>query len=213
LLPAPGGSPAALFLPTPPGAGPGTRVLRFPPQCRQAYTFAGRLSNATLAAKGEYMSAVLLGVFKDYEAAENVLVGLVRDGFPTDRVELTCRHSPGRAGEQPAASLHDKLAQYFGTLFCTKDEQPLGQQLVEMVEGGAVTVTIHPRGSIEVARANELLRAAGATEVASHDMDNQAFEHAAARKDVAWIRNFWIPAASTEYHCIYCRMFDMGSHH
>ena len=35
------------------------------------------------------MSAVILAVFNDYETAERVRVMLVRDGFPTDRVELT----------------------------------------------------------------------------------------------------------------------------
>jgi hypothetical protein len=158
------------------------------------------------------MSAVLLAVFKDYEAAEHVLVGLVRDGFPTDRVELTCRHAPGRAGIQPARSFHDKLAQYFGTLFTQDEERPHVHELADLVENGAATVTVHPRGLIEAARANEILQDGGPTEVAQHDMANHRFEHASARNEGAWIRNFWIPA-STEYHCIYCRMFESGSHH
>lgn len=158
------------------------------------------------------MSAVLLAVFKDYDAAERVLVGLVRDGFPTDRVELTCRHAPGRAGLPPATSLHEKLTQYFGTLFSAEDERTHNHQLAELVENGAATVTVHPRGLIEAERANEILNEGGATEVARHDMTNHAMEHAASRSEGAWIRNFWIPA-STEYHCIYCRMFESGSHH
>jgi hypothetical protein len=158
------------------------------------------------------MSAVLLGVFKDYEAAERVLVGLVRDGFPTDRVELTCRQAPGRAGIQPARSLHDKLAQYFGTLFTLAGERTHVHQLADLVESGAATVTVHPRGLIEAARADEILRGGEPTEVAHHDMTNHRFEHASARNEGAWIRNFWIPA-STEYHCIYCRMFESSSHH
>jgi hypothetical protein len=158
------------------------------------------------------MSAVLLAVFEDYEVAERVLVGLVRDGFPTDRVELTCRHSPGRAGLQPAASLHDKLAQYFCNLFSSDGERPYGQQLAERVESGAVTVTVHPRGSIEAKRAAQMLHESGPVEVAEHDMQNQGMEHAAASSDGAWIRNFWIPS-SNEYHCIYCRMFGEGPGH
>src|SRR5437016_5537340 len=43
------------------------------------------------------MSAVLLAVFNDYETAERVRVILVRDGFPTDRVELTASCDLGRA--------------------------------------------------------------------------------------------------------------------
>jgi len=61
------------------------------------------------------MSAVLLAVFNDYEAAERVRVLLVRDGFPTDRVELTASCEMGRAGCEPADSLHGKCVQYFRT--------------------------------------------------------------------------------------------------
>jgi len=61
------------------------------------------------------MSAVILAVFNDYEAAERVRVMLVRDGFPTDRVELTASCELGRAGCEPADSLH-ACVQYFRTL-------------------------------------------------------------------------------------------------
>jgi hypothetical protein len=158
------------------------------------------------------MSSVLLGVFEDYDVAERLLVGLVRDGFPTDRVELTCVHSPGRAGLLPATSLHDKLAQYFCNLFSSESERPYGQQLADRVENGAVTVTVHPRGLIEAQRAAQLLYESDPVEVAEHDMANQGMEHAAAASNGAWIRHFWL-ASSTEYHCIYCRMFGSASRH
>ena len=48
------------------------------------------------------MSAVLLAVFNNYEAADRVRLELVRDGFPTDRVELTAACEPGRAAYVPA---------------------------------------------------------------------------------------------------------------
>jgi hypothetical protein len=48
------------------------------------------------------MSAVLLAIFNEYNVAERVRVDLVRDGFPTDRVELTAACEPGRAGLGPA---------------------------------------------------------------------------------------------------------------
>ena len=50
------------------------------------------------------MSAVILAVFNDFETAERVRVSLVRDGFPTDRVELTAPCELGRAACEPAAS-------------------------------------------------------------------------------------------------------------
>src|SRR2546430_6640227 len=39
-----------------------------------------------------------------------------RDGFPTDRVELTASCELGRASFEPADSLHGKCVQYFRTL-------------------------------------------------------------------------------------------------
>ena len=112
----------------------------------------------------------------------------------------------------PVTPTYHKLVQYFGTLFCSEGERPLGRQLANKVEDGAVTVTVHPRGAIEAVRANELLQEGGPVEFARHDMTNQTFEHAASRTEGAWIRNFWIPA-STEYHCIHCRMFPARPHH
>jgi len=158
------------------------------------------------------MSAVLLAVFNDYEAAERVRTDLVRDGFPTDRVDLTACCEPGRAGVQPADSLHGKFSQYFRTLFCTTTEElRFAEQLVERVEQGAATVTIHPRGSVETARAMEILEIAHPVEIAQHDLSNQKGEHAAARSDSAWMSHFWIQTKG-EYHCIYCRMFPGSTH-
>ena len=63
------------------------------------------------------MSAVLLAVFDRFSDAEKVRTELVRDGFPTDRVELTAQHEKGRAGVQPAESAHGQFLQYYRTLF------------------------------------------------------------------------------------------------
>jgi hypothetical protein len=157
------------------------------------------------------MSAVLLAVFNDYEAAEHVRTDLVRDGFPTDRVELTACCDPGRAALTPATSVHDKLSQYFRTLFNRGDEQPYAEQLVERVEGGAATVTVHPRGPVEAARAREIFHIGGPAEIAEHDLKNQSMEHAAARYEGAWIRHLWLENKS-EFHCIYCRLMGSRAH-
>jgi hypothetical protein len=44
------------------------------------------------------MTAVLLAVYNDHEAARRVRVMLIRDGFPTDRGDLTASDDLGRAG-------------------------------------------------------------------------------------------------------------------
>ena len=79
------------------------------------------------------MSAVLLAVFDRFGDAQRVRTRLVRDGFPTDRVELTAREESGRAGLQPATSVRGQFEQYFGTLLARQGERDLAQRLAERV--------------------------------------------------------------------------------
>jgi hypothetical protein len=156
------------------------------------------------------MSAVILAVFNDYQTAERVRVTLVKDGFPTDRVELTATQDLGRVALQPAASPHDKCLQYFGTLLCGQDERHYPEMLTQRVEGGAATVTVHPRGMLETERATEILQHARPAEVLAHDLANTGWERAASKTDGYWIRHVWLEP-SPETDCLYCRLFPVGS--
>ena len=153
------------------------------------------------------MSAVLLAVFNDYDAANRVRVDLVRDGFPTDRVELTACCEPGRAGCQPATALHDKFVQYFRTLFCNEDERQCADLLADRVDQGGATITVHPRGTLETTRATEILEKAAAVDILKHDLTKQKWEHAAASHEGPWIQHLWIENPH-KAHCIYCRIFE-----
>ena len=153
------------------------------------------------------MSAVLLAVFNDYDAADRVRIDLFRDGFPTDRVELTACCEPGRAGCEPATSLHDKFIQYFRSLFSQEDERRCAELLADRVDRGAATITVHPRGAIETQRATKMLESGAALEILRHDLLNQKWEHAAASHEGTWIRNVWIENPH-KAHCIYCRIFE-----
>ena len=157
------------------------------------------------------MSAVILAVFNEYSAADRVRTRLVRDGFPTDRVELTATCEPGRAALQPAGSDHDRLVAYFRTLLSEEDERPFVEGLAERVRDGAATITVHPRGAIETERAAEILEGEGAVEVVGHDLQNQSFEHAASRGDGYWVRHFMLDNPSGA-DCIYCRLFPGHKH-
>ena len=44
----------------------------------------------------------------------------------------------------------------------------------------------------------------------AHDLENQAFEHAASRGDGYWVRHFMLDNP-TGADCIYCRLFP-GQH-
>ena len=157
------------------------------------------------------MSAVLLAVFNEYGVADRVRTRLVGDGFPTDRVELTASCEPGRAGLHPATSARAKFLQYFRTLLSEVDEWPFVELLAERVEGGAVTIAVHPRGAIETARAAEILETEGAVELVGHDLENQTFEYAASRGDGYWVRHFMLDNP-TGADCIYCRLFPGHRH-
>ncbi len=153
------------------------------------------------------MSAVLLAVFNDHQSAERVRTDLIRDGFPTDRVELTAGCEPGRAALEPGESLHDRFVQYFRTLLNREDERRCAELLADRVAQGTATVTVHPRGAIETARAAELLDKSGPNEILRHDLDGQTWEHAAATHEKPWILNLWVENPH-KADCIYCRLFE-----
>lgn len=158
------------------------------------------------------MSAVLLAVFNDFETAEQARLALFRDGFPTDRIELTARSEPGRAASEPAGSLHDRLAQYFRTLFAHADGAKHAHRLAERIERGAAAITVLPRGDIEVRRAAELLGDASPDEVLERDLDDQSWEFAAAPRSLPWVRTLWLEPALDAPHCVYCRLFPGSAH-
>ncbi len=157
------------------------------------------------------MSAVILAVFSDYDAAERVRVTLVQDGFPTDRVDLTGHDDLGRAALEPADSPHGKCVQYFGTLLANEDERHYPEVLAQRIDHGAATVAVHPRGARETARATEILRQANPSDLVEHDLANQGWEHAAARTDGYWIKHVWLES-SPDTDCIYCRLFPSSPH-
>jgi hypothetical protein len=135
------------------------------------------------------MSAVLLAVFNEHTVADRVRTELVKDGFPTDRVELTSARDPGQVKLEPAASRRAKYEQYFSTLLNGDRERPFVRSLVDRIDQGAAAVAVHPRGSVETARAAEILEHAGAVEVRAHDLDDQFLEQAASREDGYWVRH------------------------
>jgi len=158
------------------------------------------------------MSAVLLAVFNDFETAERARLALFHDGFPTDRIALTARSEPGCVASEPTLSLHDRLAQYFRTLFAHADGAQHAHRLAERIENGAAAITVLPRGDIEVRRAAELLGYASPDEVLERDLDDQSWEFAAAPRSLPWVRTLWLESGPDAPHCVYCRLFPGSAH-
>ena len=132
------------------------------------------------------MSAVLVAVFGDHSTAQAVRTRLVKDGFPTDRVELTSCEELGQAELVPREGVGEKLKEYFSNLF-----QGVGNggadRWVQMYEravlDGKAAIAVHPRGDIETQRAVQLLNDAGPVELRGADLQNQTLEHAATDKE------------------------------
>jgi hypothetical protein len=157
------------------------------------------------------MSAVLLAVFNDYESARRARLELVRDGFPTDRVELTAVCEPGRAACFPAEDLRGKFVQYFRILFKAEADRQYAESLAERLDGGAAaTITVHPRGTIETNRATKIIESASPAEVVHRNLRSRWWGFAAAQAEQPWIRHVWLE--KSDAHCIYCRLFESMGH-
>ncbi len=153
------------------------------------------------------MSAVVLAVFPDYEVANRVRMELFEDGFPTDRIDLTASCEPGRAALQPAASQHDQFVKYFRSLLTAAEEREYPERFAEKLDEGAAAIIIHPRGPVETSRAQEIVAQAHPTAVALHEIENQPWEHAAARQSKPWVSHLWVENHS-HAHCVYCALFE-----
>jgi hypothetical protein len=137
------------------------------------------------------MSAVLVAAFGDHATAEKVRTRLVKDGFPTDRVQLTSCQELGQVKLVPRESLGEKLTEYFRQLFQAGSNGDSEVQLFQRaVLDGKAAITVQPRGDIETKRAVELLNEAGPVELHGADLENQTFEHAATETEtpiVTWM--------------------------
>lgn len=132
------------------------------------------------------MSAILVAVFSDHTAGQAVRTALVKDGFPTDRVELTSSHELGQVELMPMRGVSDKLNAYFSSLFqgtSRKEGEHSALLFQRAVLEGKAVVAVQPRGDIETKRALEVLNLAGPVEVRGKDLDKQTLEHAATETE------------------------------
>jgi hypothetical protein len=121
-------------------------------------------------------------MFSDHPTAERLRTRLVKDGFPTDRVELTSCQELGQAKLVPRKDLEGKLTEYFRQLMQGAGERSV-QLFQRAVLAGNAAIAVHPRGDSETRRALELLNEAGPVELRGADLQNQTLEHASAEKE------------------------------
>lgn len=135
------------------------------------------------------MSAVLAALFPDHQTAEQVRVQLVRDGFPTDRVELSSRQELGQSELVAADSTQEKLLLHFRRLFPQEENAENAKLLSRAVLDGRAVIAVQPRGEVETHRALEILGRAGPMELRERDLENQPLERAAAPGEETLVPN------------------------
>jgi hypothetical protein len=135
------------------------------------------------------MSAVVAALFPSHQIADQVRMRLVKDGFPTDRVELASRQEAGHAELVPAKALGEKLSLHFSQLFPAPEDAESVQLLSKGVMEGRAVIAVHPRGDIETKRALQILEGAGPVELRATDLDNQPMERAASPSSETIIPN------------------------
>lgn len=136
------------------------------------------------------MSAVLVVVFNDHATAEGVRTRLVKDGFATDRVELTSLQELGQVELVPREGLDAKLTEYFRKLFQSdgNDQREGSVRLFQRaVLEGKAAIAVQPRGDIETRRALQVLSESKPVALRSADLENQSLEHAASEEGTSML--------------------------
>jgi hypothetical protein len=139
------------------------------------------------------MNAILVAAFSNHAAAEGVRTRLVKDGFPTDRVELTSCRELGQVKLVPREGLGEQLREYFSKLF-QSDRTGNAERSVQLfrsaVLDGKATVAVKPRGDIETQRALQLLNEAEPVELRGAGLQSQTLERAATQAETP-ILTWW----------------------
>jgi hypothetical protein len=100
----------------------------------------------------------MIALFPAYELARQVATQLVADGFAADRVDLTSLRDLGRANAMPAADAASKIDTYFATMLSDLEDEATAAGLTSAVREGGATVTVLPRGEVEIERARKILQ-------------------------------------------------------
>jgi len=132
------------------------------------------------------MSAVLVAVFANHAIATAVRTRLVKDGFPTDRVQLTSCEELGQAKLVPRESVGERLTEYFRNLLQSdgngEAEYSVGLFQRAVMDGKAA-LAVQPRGDLETKRALQLMNEANPVELRAADLQSQRLEHAATETE------------------------------
>lgn len=104
------------------------------------------------------MTPVIVALYDDFDVTQRVRTELVKDGFPTDRVELTSRAESGQADAEPGESYWRKVSNYFHAIFDQTGDDASADQFADRVRNGSSAITVHPRTDYEMDSARTILQ-------------------------------------------------------
>jgi len=126
------------------------------------------------------MQDVIVALYDQHSSAVDVRTELVKDGFATDRVELTSPYEHLQADKGPSGVFEANVADYFRTLAADEEGARQLKEIAQAVVQGASAITLHPRGNEELKRAETILRRHSPRQVyrylpedAGHALDRQ----------------------------------------
>lgn len=99
----------------------------------------------------------IIALYPDAARATAARTQLFHDGFAADRLDVVSWQDPGRAAVNPQRDLEDALIAHFSVLLSDEGDVMLVERLVESLREGKAALVVHPRGAVEIERANELL--------------------------------------------------------
>jgi hypothetical protein len=101
----------------------------------------------------------IIALYPDAERASSARTHMFSDGFAADRLDVVSWKDPGRAAVGPHASKEDDLIAHFSVLLEDDRDVSLVERIVASLREGKAALVVHPRGKVEIQRAEELLEA------------------------------------------------------
>ena len=101
----------------------------------------------------------IIALYGNTERAGRARTHLFSDGFAADRLDVVSWSAPGRALHGPNDHLEDDLIAHFSMLLEDDHDVSLVERLVAAMRQGKAALVVHPRGKVEIERAQELLEA------------------------------------------------------
>lgn len=99
----------------------------------------------------------IIALYPNKARAAQARTHLFTDGFAADRLDVVSWDEPGRAAAGPNDHVEDDLIAHFSMLLEDDHDVSLVQRIVDALRSGKASLIVHPRGKVEIERAQELL--------------------------------------------------------